>query len=459
MSTFVHERQARAPAETAAEPLASSDSRLGALDPRTLSKGDPCKLRTEIAAAVALFVTWLEKYGEVSYDYQTFYAGGLGGRAKALYYRSKIPGMVVVAPLVLLEAFCPASRRLFWKPQRFPIADAHYAMAFALLTELTGDQRHYHRAVHFLDVLEQTRCPGYEYHAWGYPFDWVTRTGVMRSGTPLITTTAYVYEAFEHVYRQDGDDRWLSAMRSIAEHALRDFRDHEVAPGCATVGYNPDDTVGGVVNASAYRSFLLFKAATRFSRDDFHAAAVGNLNFVLRSQKVDGSWFYAEDGVRDFIDHFHTCFVLKSLAKIEAEIAPDGCRQAIERGVEYYVQNLFDDEGLPRPFARAPRLTIYRRELYDYAECINLGTLLLGRFPQLDQRVETALLDLLRHWSRRDGSFRSRRLWLGWDDVPMHRWAQSQVFRSLCYYMTGTQTPMPAAVAGVGCRTAGAGRV
>jgi hypothetical protein len=70
--------------------------------------------------------------------------------------------------------------------------------------------------------------------------------------------------------------------------------------------------------------------------------------------------------------------------------------------------------------------------LYDYAECINLGALLLGRFEALDERLRTTLKDLLANWQKRDGSFRSRRLLLGWDNVPMHRWAQSQVFRSLC---------------------------
>ena len=30
------------------------------------------------------------------------------------------------------------------------------------------------------------------------------------------------------------------------------------------------------------------------------------------------------------------------------------------------------------------------------------------------------------------GAFRSRKLIIGWDNVPMHRWAQSQLFRSLC---------------------------
>jgi hypothetical protein len=40
--------------------------------------------------------------------------------------------------------------------------------------------------------------------------------------------------------------------------------------------------------------------------------------------------------------------------------------------------------------------------------------------------------DLFDRWIKSDGSFRTRELYLGWDDVPLHRWAQSQLFRSLC---------------------------
>jgi hypothetical protein len=87
---------------------------------------------------------------------------------------------------------------------------------------------------------------------------------------------------------------------------------------------------------------------------------------------------------------------------------------------------------LPKPFSRAPRLIVYRRELYDYAECINLATLLRGRFPKLDDHLSSVVDDILNVWQNGNGSFRSRRLLLGWDSVPMHRWAQSQLFRGLC---------------------------
>ena len=44
--------------------------------------------------------------------------------------------------------------------------------------------------------------------------------------------------------------------------------------------------------------------------------------------------------------------------------------------------------------------------------------------------------DLFARWHKSDGSFRARELLLGWDNVPMHRWAQAQLFRSLCFLLS-----------------------
>jgi hypothetical protein len=388
-------------------------------------------------AAVGLFSDWLDAYGETSYDHQSFFASKLGRGAKALYYRSPLLGKLAVAPMVFSEAFVPQARRLFWKPQRFPIADAHYAMGFALLAGICGEDKYYRRAVHFLDVLQETRCRGYENYCWGYPFDWQTRNGTMKEGTPLITTVPYVYEAFSQVYGIDQDQRWLRIMRSIAEHAFKSYRDVEIAPETASCGYTPaPDDPGGVINASAYRAFLLTKAGIELSEPRYLQAAKRNLNFVLASQNADGSWQYSVDGQRDFVDHFHTCFVLKALAKVERLTGCSRSRSAIERGISYYVKNLFDANELPLPFSKAPRLTVYRRELYDCAECINLAVLLYGRFPELDRILSSVVTELLGRWQKADGSFRARQLLAGWDNVPMHRWAQSQVFRSLCFLLS-----------------------
>src|SRR5205085_1032703 len=130
-----------------------------------MSSAATCK---KVQATISKFVEWLDWYGENSYDFQTFYASTVGQRAKALYYKQPFLGIMAVAPIIFCEAFLPSARRLFWKPQRFPIADAHYAMGFATLYQILREHKYYQRAVHFLEVLEATRCSGQKHYAWGY---------------------------------------------------------------------------------------------------------------------------------------------------------------------------------------------------------------------------------------------------------------------------------------------------
>jgi hypothetical protein len=406
-----------------------------------------------VAKVLANFTRWLDAYGETSWDHQSFFAGPVGRYAKSFYYRDGIIGTVAVSPMIFAEAFLPSLRRLFHHPLRFPIADAHYAMGFAFLYEVTEDAIYLQKAIHFLDALKASRCSRFIEYCWGYPFNWVWRGGTVAEGTPLITTTPYVYEAFLQIYKifeqasdlaspssgvspLDRRDEWRGILESIARHACFDIKDFEVSEHSSSCSYTPFGE-GGVINAAAYRAFLLSSASQLFPRSGYWNLAERNLNFVLETQNPDGSWFYAVDGVRDFVDHYHTCFVMKALAKIHALTGHAATLEALSKGVDYYVNNLFDADGLPKPFSRAPRLTVYKRELYDCAECINLCLLLRDRFPVLNNTLGKVVKNVLETWVKPDGSFRSRKLHLGWDNVPMHRWGQAQMFRSLAFYLRG----------------------
>src|SRR5438270_160723 len=150
----------------------------------------------KICRILTNFTAWLDAYGETSWDHQSFFAGPLGGRAKSLYYRNWLVGTAAVAPMIFFEAFLPSARRLFHHPIRFPIADAHYAMGFGFLYEVTENPSDLEKAIHFLNELKASRCVNFKDYCWGYPFNWVWRGGVIKRDTPLITTTPYAYEAF-----------------------------------------------------------------------------------------------------------------------------------------------------------------------------------------------------------------------------------------------------------------------
>jgi hypothetical protein len=67
-------------------------------------------LAARISDVLTDFADWLDSYGEKSWDFQSFFAGPVGGRAKALYYRHKFIGTAAVAPMIFCEAFLPDSR-------------------------------------------------------------------------------------------------------------------------------------------------------------------------------------------------------------------------------------------------------------------------------------------------------------------------------------------------------------
>ena len=388
----------------------------------------------DVKASLDRCIDWLADYGELSWDVDDYFNNAYGRWAKRQYYQHRLFGTLCVAPLVFQEAFVPWTRRFFWPAQRFPLADAHYAMGFAYLHQATGEKTYYDRARHFLDVLWETRCPKTERFGWGYPFGWETVWGNFSANVPLITTTPYGYEAFDAVHALDGDPRRLEIMRAVAEHGLRDYNETEHAPGVFASSYSPVDR-RRVVNANAYRAFLLTAASRRFGSEEYWQAAQRPLGFVLHVQESDGSWIYAHDGWDKFIDHYHTCFVLKALTKIERLTGHEGCRTAIARGVDYYFKNLIDERGLPKPFAKPPRLIIYRRELYDLAEAINLSLLLRDRFPQFNTLLHTCLEELIHRWQMKNGAFPTRQLLVGWNRVPMHRWGLSIAFRALALYL------------------------
>jgi hypothetical protein len=396
----------------------------------------------DLRTALQAFVAWLQAYGDTSQDPYDFWANPAGQKAKRLAYRHKVAGTAAAAPFVLLDAALPGARRFFRAKQRFPIADAHYAMGFFNLaaTAAAGGaasggaapdrEDEVAAGARYLDALTASRAPGFTNAGWGYPFDWEGWFGTFKAGTPFITTTVYGYEAFEQGYEITGDPTYLDMMHSVARFAFEDLTEQEVAPGARASSYGPHDQ-RRVVNASAYRAFLLARAGLRFERDDWSEAARGNLAFVLRSQQNDGSWLYAMDDRDHFVDNFHTCLVLKNLAKFAQDTGHAAAQDAIRQGYAFYKRKLLDEAGLPVPFAQAQRLNLVRRELYDLAEGINLALLMRGADPEADSIAERLVQHVLEDWMLPDGHFVTRITWFGRNTIPYHRWAQAQTFHAL----------------------------
>jgi hypothetical protein len=385
-----------------------------------------------IGETVQRFVQWLSGHGYFSYDPYDIWGTQVGRTTRAVYYRVPGLGVPLIAPILLIEIFGPGLRWLFLRKERYATADAQLALGYLNMFEVTSNQRYLDEAITLGEALIETSVPGYKGYCWGYPFDWQNSTALWLKDTPYITTVPYGFEAFLGLYQITQEARYSEAAKSVGRFVYYDLNNSPTARDAAAASYSPVDSTK-VINASAYRAFVLFAAASELGERQYLDKARKNLNFVLESQRPDGSWLYAVDNPQEaFIDHFHTCFVLKNLFKINHVLNEDRIRDAVRAGYGYYQANLFYKDGLPKSFAVEPRRQISRLDMYDVAEAITLGVLLRNEIPSAYEVALKLGVRAAREFQLPDGHFITR-IYRGGirHTLPFLRWAQAQMFLAL----------------------------
>jgi hypothetical protein len=385
-----------------------------------------------LAAACDRFLAWLDRAGYESYDPYDIWGGRYGLWSRKVYYAKGRLAIPLVAPLVAMDLICPALRGLFVGKARFATADAQLLLGLLNLHQISGGSNHLERAVALGEEIMAYSIPGYRGPCWGYPFDWQNNNNaVWPKHTPYITCTPYCYEAYLGLLEATGDPKYREWVAGIAEFVHGDLKDIPTGPNSAAGSYSPFDN-RQVVNASGYRAYVLAEAGKRFGRQDYLEASRRNLNFVLESQATDGSWMYAMNETKSYIDNFHTCFNLKNLFKIH-RIDPDARIEAsIRRGFDYYRQHLIDAWGNPRPFAVKPRLQLAKLEMYDFAEGITHGALIGDIIPEAGELARSLASKLIQEHQLPDGHFVTRVFRGGFRHrFPFLRWPQAQLFYAL----------------------------
>jgi hypothetical protein len=378
------------------------------------------------------FVGWLQTHGFESYDPYDIWGTRYGLWSRKVYYEKGAVGVPLIVPILLAEMLCPGIRRFFVQKLHYPTADGQLTLAFLNLYRITGDEKYLGFAVELGDALLKSSIPGWSGHCWGYPFDWQCNKGLWKKNTPYITATPYAFEAFLGLHDATSEPKYLDVADSAARFVSSDLKDISTSANASASSYSPLDNTK-VVNATAYRAWMLFEAARRFQSDQYEEKARRNLNFVLETQREDGAWMYSIDNPKEqFIDHFHTCFVLKNLHKMNRTLQEPRTSEAIARGYAYYRKELFDENDMPKSFSVKPRTQILKLEMYNMAEAITLGALLHEEIPAAFALAHKMARKLGEEYQLPAGHFVTR-VYLGGfqHKLPFLRWPQAQLFYSL----------------------------
>jgi hypothetical protein len=277
--------------------------------------------------------------------------------------------------------------------------------------------------------LERASRSGFSGACWGYPFPWQGRSFYLPKHTPTIVVTAYAANALIDLFEASGEDRWLELARSACDFVLGDLNIDEGSDGIC-FSYSPIDTTR-VHNASLLGAALLARVGKTTGEQLLLDRGQEAARFAASHQKADGSWVYGNDDNQQWVDHFHTGFVLDTLSVCADALDDRELLDRVNRGYRFYRDRMFTEEGAPKYFPDRR----YPLDAHSYAQAI-LTLLRHGDRTSAHRVAALAIRDL---WiPGRNFSYQQTRWYR--NRVPYLRWSQAWMFRSLAALIRNSRT-------------------
>jgi len=229
---------------------------------------------------------------------------------------------------------------------------------------------------------------GYSGFCWGLNMKWASNNGAYDENTPFITATPYALEALVSYQDMVKDDRYLGVITSIFDFINADLHRFIDSPDTLCLSYSPVKEFRPVMNANSYAMYAL-SLLVSFLPDksqSINGDILRLYHFISSNQCQDGSWWYYSDKEsNNFIDCFHSCFVLKNLIKTSKLVQlPANCNSVVSAGYSYLIDNFIDsDFGLFKRFSRTNKIGLVKFDLYDNAEMLNLSL-----YDSLEQKIK-----------------------------------------------------------------------
>jgi hypothetical protein len=279
-----------------------------------------------------------------------------------------------------------------------------------------------------LDELLRMRIEAYSGAAWGYNFDWQSRNFFAPHGLPMIVPTAFAARAMIEAYQVFNDKEYLEAARSSCDFILKDLRRTVESDEEVCFSYSPLDNTR-IFNASLFAAEILATVGVLTGETEFCDLAIRAGHYVIRRQGKDGSWQYGADHGQQWIDNFHTAYVLLSLSRIMKSCggAGDDFHLSLRRGYSFWRERFFLADGWPKYYHDS----LYPADAHSAATAI----VALVNLQDLDREALPLARKIgawtLRNLRDRQGFFYYQRRRFYTVHTPFMRWTQGWMLYAL----------------------------
>jgi len=380
---------------------------------------------------------WIEQNNYSSFDHYDYWSSKLGVLGKRLFLKNKLLGSFLVAPIYLLDTYWPASRRFFAKQSRSAEAVPRIASGYFRLYQITQNSEYIRKGCELLNWLKENASKTEHGIGWGLHFDWKANEFVPKT-TPCVTLTAYSTQAFIEGYRLTGRKDYLEIALKTGDFVFYDLN-RKQAGQQTSLSYTPLDH-NYVINANSYAAKILVETVSIDNNSEKADLIKKVVNYIIAQQNADGSWYYSDKNnilqKWNFIDSFHTCFVLQNLFSIWKWNRDEQLMKSIRRGYKFFTDNFVTEEFSVRYYYCYPIPTGIITDIRGCAETIYCCAFLSEIFPEaLDLSVKVTEWTI-NNMKDKDGFYYFRIYKTHKHKFPYIRWGQAPMFNALTYLLS-----------------------
>jgi rhamnogalacturonyl hydrolase YesR len=281
----------------------------------------------------------------------------------------------------------------------------------------------------FGEKIDELQNRNYSGSCWGYNFDWQARAFFQPANTPTVVATTFVGCALLDAWEITGNRKYLDMARSACDFILQDLNRTTDPNKTFAFSYSPLDR-SVVYNASLLGSRLLSRVYSITSEKDLIGPARKSVEFCCSHQHPDGSWSYGLQPFHKWIDNFHTGYNLECISDFIKFTGENQFRQNVERGFQYYINNFFTEEGIPKYYNNS----IYPVDIHCTSQLV-ITLSRLGRYREFRDLAEKVLNWTIDNMQSDKGFFYYQVNKYFSSRIPYMRWAQAWMFYSLAEYL------------------------
>lgn len=301
-----------------------------------------------------------------------------------------------------------------------------FLWGYSRLFALTNDKKYLEKIDYFLELLEKLRCDNYSGNCWGYNFGWQSRSAMRPKATPTIVNTSFIGHALLDCYALTGKEKALNMAIPIKDFILKDLHRTKL-DNTFCFSYTPIDTEV-VHNANLMGASILARLIKYCQDDSLIDAVQQSLDYSMRYQREDGSWFYADTSSQKWIDSFHTGFNLQAIRYIMEAGIGLGYKDSYDRGVDYYAKEFFLDDGTPKYYNNRT----YPIDIHAPAQAISFFSREGDKYYELTEQIVNWMIKNL--YSNK-GFFYFRKGKFLTNRISYMRWSQAWAFHALTEYI------------------------